>query len=168
MHRCVLPGSFRRPQTTPHELRIDTKLSCHVSVVARLATRPHKTAPKTHPASNVTTLTYSPDGAWLFAGTESGDVVTVNAPRHAVQLLHPVAAAGVGWGGLVPGAGGGLPLVGAADGTLSAFDFEKPVHSAPPLAALPGAITGVSAAAGGGGGGGVRLLVGTAQGGIYQ
>lgn len=30
---------------------------------------------------NVSTLTYSADGAWLFAGTESGDVITVNAAR---------------------------------------------------------------------------------------
>ena len=47
----------------------------------------------------ITTLTYSPAGAWLFAGTEGGEVVTVNAARRAVQLVHPVASGGIGYTG---------------------------------------------------------------------
>jgi WD40 repeat protein len=113
----------------------------------------------------VSTLTYSLDGTWLFAGTESGDVVTVNVPRRAVQLMHPVASAGVTWTGHLPGAAGGRLLVGAADGTICPFDFQLTVHSAPPLAALPGSVAAVCLAPGGPPG---RLLVGTRQGGIYH
>ncbi|KAI8474579.1 MAG: flagellar associated protein [Monoraphidium minutum] len=108
----------------------------------------------------ISTLTYSADGAWLFAGTESGDVITINVARRAMQLMHPVANGGVGFTGLAPG---GKLLVGAGDGTLSLFDFQQPTHSAPPLGAVTGAVSGAAAVAGGGG----RLLVGTQQGGIY-
>lgn len=34
----------------------------------------------------VTALVFSSDGRWLFAGTASGDVVTVNVGRRAVQV----------------------------------------------------------------------------------
>jgi len=113
----------------------------------------------------ITTLTYSPDGAWLFAGTESGDVITINTARQAVQLMHPVASGGIGHTGLLPSVLGPKILVGAADGTICAFDFNQPVHSAPPLAVVPGAVTAVTAMAGGQG---RRLLVGTLAGGIYR
>lgn len=33
-----------------------------------------------------TCLTFSPDGNWLYAGTRSGDVVTVNVVRKNVQV----------------------------------------------------------------------------------
>lgn len=36
----------------------------------------------------VTCLCFSQDGAWLFAGTASGDVLTVNVARKAVQVGH--------------------------------------------------------------------------------
>lgn len=74
--------------------------------------------------------------------------------------MHPVASGGIGYTGLA--AEGKLLLVGAGDGTLNLFDFNQPVHSAPPLATLPGAIRAVSFGAGAGG----RALVGTQQGGI--
>lgn len=112
---------------------------------------------------NVTTLTYSADGAWLYAGTASGDVVTINAPRRAVQLVHPVASGGVGWTGLSPALPGRL-LVAAGDGAICAFDHSVSVHSAPPLACVPGAAAAVTFVAGGGG---RRVMVGTRHGGIY-
>jgi hypothetical protein len=31
-------------------------------------------------------LCFSADGAWLFAGTASGDVLTINVARKAVQV----------------------------------------------------------------------------------
>jgi hypothetical protein len=34
----------------------------------------------------ITSLCFSPDGAWLFAGTASGDVLTINVARKAVQV----------------------------------------------------------------------------------
>jgi hypothetical protein len=34
-------------------------------------------------------LCFSADGAWLFAGTASGDVLTVNVARKAVQVRSP-------------------------------------------------------------------------------
>lgn len=37
----------------------------------------------------ITTLTYSQDGMWLFAGTAAGDILTINAQRKAVQVHHP-------------------------------------------------------------------------------
>jgi hypothetical protein len=113
----------------------------------------------------ISTLTFSADGAWLFAGTESGDVVTINVTRRAVQLMHTVASGGIGYTGLLPGVIGSKLLVGAADGTLTAFDFQQAVHSAPPLAVVPG---GIGAAAAAAGGAGRRLLVGTRQGGLYR
>lgn len=75
--------------------------------------------------------------------------------------MHPVASGGVGFTGLAPG---GKLLVGAGDGTLSLFDFTQAVHSAPPLATVPGAISAASPAAGGRG---QQLLVATQQGGMY-
>lgn len=36
----------------------------------------------------VNCLCFSADGAWLFAGTASGDVLTVNVGRKAVQVGH--------------------------------------------------------------------------------
>jgi len=43
-----------------------------------------------------TTLTFAADGAWLYAGTKSGDVVTVNVTRKAIQLVHPLCSIAVG------------------------------------------------------------------------
>jgi hypothetical protein len=34
----------------------------------------------------ITCLCFSQDGNWLFAGTASGDVLTVNVARRAVQV----------------------------------------------------------------------------------
>ncbi|KAF8060525.1 CFAP52 [Scenedesmus sp. PABB004] len=136
-------------------------------------------------------LCFSADGAWLFAGTASGDVLSINVARRAVQVrqgapaaaarrrrttprdaeraalrvrgrsqvMHQVASAGVSALLLAPD--GRRLLVGALDSSLSLFDprGEGP-HTAPPLAAVPGAIVALSAAAGGG------LLVGTQQGDI--
>jgi hypothetical protein len=76
------------------------------------------------------------------------------------QLMHPVASGGIGFTGPAPG---GKLLVGAGDGSLSLFDFRQAAHAGPPLAAVPGAVTGAGAAAGAAG----ALLVGTRQGGIY-
>lgn len=35
-------------------------------------------------------------GAWLYAGTSAGDVLTINVARLAVQLVHPATRHGVG------------------------------------------------------------------------
>eukprot|EP00983_Pelagomonas_calceolata_P126730 1161334-Pelagomonas_calceolata.AAC.6 len=35
-------------------------------------------------------------GAWLYAGTSAGDVMTINVMRTAVQLVHPATRHGVG------------------------------------------------------------------------
>lgn len=112
----------------------------------------------------MTTLTYSADGAWLYAGTESGDVVTINAARRSVQLMHPVATGGVGWTGLCAAFPGKL-LVAAGDGTVNIFDHNAAVHAAAPLAAVPGALGALAFVAGGGG---RRVLAATRQGGIYR
>ena len=39
---------------------------------------------------DITCMLYSSDSQWLFAGTASGDVVTINAPRRAVQVRRIV------------------------------------------------------------------------------
>jgi hypothetical protein len=41
-------------------------------------------------------LCFSADGAWLFAGTASGDVLTINVARKAVQVswTHVCCSAG--------------------------------------------------------------------------
>jgi hypothetical protein len=33
-------------------------------------------------------LCFSADGAWLFAGTASGDILTINVARKAVQVCE--------------------------------------------------------------------------------
>jgi hypothetical protein len=44
---------------------------------------------------SITCLCFSADGNWLFAGTASGDVLTINVARRAVQVRaqsHRLAA----------------------------------------------------------------------------
>lgn len=41
-------------------------------------------------------MVFSPDGQWLYAGTTTGDVVTINVVRAAMQLVHPACSNGVG------------------------------------------------------------------------
>jgi hypothetical protein len=43
-----------------------------------------------------TSMVFSRDGAWLYAGTTSGDIVTINVLRAAVQLVHPACGGGIG------------------------------------------------------------------------
>eukprot|EP00775_Hariotina_reticulata_P008043 gene8043-8238_t len=104
----------------------------------------------------ISCLQFSADGAWLFAGTASGDVLTVNVARRAVQLLHPVASAGVG---AIMLSTDGKVLVGALDGTLSLFNFQQASHGGPPMAKVPGSVTALTIADQG-----ASLLVGTQQG----
>uniref|UniRef100_A0A7R9VRB2 Anaphase-promoting complex subunit 4 WD40 domain-containing protein n=1 Tax=Chlamydomonas euryale TaxID=1486919 RepID=A0A7R9VRB2_9CHLO len=39
-----------------------------------------------------TCLTYSADGQWLYAGTSTGDVVTINVLRRSMQMSHPACS----------------------------------------------------------------------------
>lgn len=55
--------------------------------------------PQVNPGSirrEYTTLCFSADGQWLYAGTSSADVVTINVARVCVQMAHPVCSGGVG------------------------------------------------------------------------
>lgn len=106
-----------------------------------------------------TSMVFSANGEWLYAGTESGDVVTVNILRRTVQLVHPVCSLGVGAVMLSPH---GLILVGGGDGSISVFNFEEARNAARPCAAVSGTVTSLSCTADG------ALLVGTAQGCIFR
>lgn len=79
---------------------------------------------------------------------------------YALQMMHPVAAAGIG---SVTLSADGKVLVGALDGTISLFSYQQSSHSAPPLATVPGSVTAVTIADGG-----ARLLVGTSNGDIFR
>ena len=43
----------------------------------------------------ITCAVFSADGAWLHAGSTSGEIITVNAVRSAVQLTHTIMHGGV-------------------------------------------------------------------------
>ncbi|GFR49400.1 hypothetical protein Agub_g11452 [Astrephomene gubernaculifera] len=131
-------------------------------------------------------LVFSPDGAWLYCGTGSADVVTVNVQRLSVQMAHPVCSGGVGALLLLPPTAPNAPLTliaGGRDGSLSTYV---------PAAAPAGPAAGGAAGGGGTGAGGAwrelrpfatvggsvtsltltsdrgGYLVGTAQGGVYR
>ncbi|KAF6264277.1 flagellar associated protein [Scenedesmus sp. NREL 46B-D3] len=70
----------------------------------------------------ITCLCFSADGSWLFAGTASGDVLTINVARRAVQLMHTVASGGIG---AVLLSADGKVLAGAADGSLCLLDLPN-------------------------------------------
>ena len=36
------------------------------------------------------------DGQWLYGGTSSGDIVTMNILRKSMQMVHPACGGGVG------------------------------------------------------------------------
>ncbi|PNW70647.1 hypothetical protein CHLRE_17g728650v5 [Chlamydomonas reinhardtii] len=110
-----------------------------------------------------TSLAFSADGAWLYGGTTSADVVTVNVQRASVQMTHPVCSGGVGALLLSPD-GGGACLVGGRDGSLSTFNAAGGAwRELRPFAKVPGCVTSLSLSADGG-----AFLVGTAQGGVYR
>ncbi|WIA35292.1 hypothetical protein OEZ86_003749 [Tetradesmus obliquus] len=109
----------------------------------------------------ITCLCFSQDGNWLFAGTASGDVLTVNVARRAVQLMHTLASGGIG---AVMLSADGKVLAGAADGTLCLLDLPNgSAVSAPPIATVPGPISSVTVADRG-----ATLLVGTQHGDIFR
>ncbi|GMH32361.1 hypothetical protein BSKO_00195 [Bryopsis sp. KO-2023] len=70
---------------------------------------------------SITCLVFSADGQWLFAGTKSGDVVTINVKRKSIQVVHNVCSLGVGDMILLKT---GQLMVGGGDGTLQVFDME--------------------------------------------
>jgi hypothetical protein len=43
----------------------------------------------------ITCILFSKDGMWLYGGSTSGEVITVNAQRAAVQMTHPIMKGGV-------------------------------------------------------------------------
>lgn len=83
----------------------------------------------------------------------------------AVQLLHPIANGGIGALKLLPEDRGGFGpklLVGAADGSITAFDCQSSLQKGIPLVTVRGAITSLALVPGGG------LVVGTLQGDLLR
>jgi len=109
---------------------------------------------------NFTSMVFSTDGLWLYAGTASGDVVTINVARRTMQLVHPACSAGVGAVKLTPS---GRLLVGGGSGSLTLFSNDHMWKHIQPFATLPGPITSVSS-----NGDGTALYVGTSTGGIFR
>jgi hypothetical protein len=67
------------------------------------------------------------------AGTASGDVVSVNVQRQAVQALHPICSGAVGALLLAPS---GNLLVGSADGSILQYNFPVCASKLPCTAAI--------------------------------
>jgi WD40 repeat protein len=118
----------------------------------------------------ITSLRFSTDGAWLFAGTTSGDVLTINVARKATQLMHSIASAGVAHLQLVPNQA--ALLAGTLDGSLLLFDQQAALAAGSSgatgsvvaaLAQVPGPISSVSVTPGAAG-----VLLGTQHGDIYK
>ncbi|GLC48645.1 hypothetical protein PLESTB_000121000 [Pleodorina starrii] len=86
-----------------------------------------------------TCLLFSADGAWLYCGTTSSDVVTVNVQRRAVQMAHPVCSGGVAALLLSPD-GSGATVAAGRDGSLSSFNVAAGAwRELRPFASVPGA-----------------------------
>ncbi|KAG2489873.1 hypothetical protein HYH03_011675 [Edaphochlamys debaryana] len=110
-----------------------------------------------------TSLVFSPDAAWLYCGTSSADVVTVNVQRKSVQMTHPVCSGGVGALMLSPD-GSGAAIAGGRDGTLTSFNSAAGLwRELKPFASVPGSVTSLGLTADG-----RAFLVATAQGGVYR
>jgi WD40 repeat protein len=107
-----------------------------------------------------TCLVFSPDSQWLYAGTTSGDVVTINVLRAAAQLVHPACSNGVG--AMVLSSTGRL-LVGGGDGGITLFSNDHMWRDVRPFVTVPGSITSLSAAPDG-----AYLVVGTADGSVWR
>ena len=107
-----------------------------------------------------TSMVFSADGAWLYVGTTSGDIVTVNVLRRTMQLVHPACSAGVGSVNLTAS---GRLVVGGGSGSLALFTNDHMWKDIAPFASVPGPVTSVSST-----GDGSALIVGTSNGGIYR
>ncbi|KAG1653857.1 hypothetical protein FOA52_007561 [Chlamydomonas sp. UWO 241] len=107
-----------------------------------------------------TSLVYSADGQWLYAGTATGDIVTINVLRRAMQMSHPACGGGVGAMCLTPS---GRLLVGGGDGALTLFTNDHMWRDIRPFATVPGPITSLSMVADGS-----ALVVGCSNGGIHR
>lgn len=108
-----------------------------------------------------TCMVFSPDGQWLYAGTTTGDVLTINVLRAAFQLTHPACSNGVG--GMVLSSSGHL-LVGGGDGSITLFSNDHMWRDIRPFVVLPNApITSISPNFDGS-----ALIVGTAAGSVVR
>ena len=107
-----------------------------------------------------TCMAFSADGQWLYAGTTSGDIVTVNVARRTMQMTHPACSAGVGAINLTSS---GRLIVGGGSGSLTLFTNDHLWKDIAPFTTVPGPITSVSPVGDGSG-----LIVGTSTGGIYR
>lgn len=107
-----------------------------------------------------TSLVFSADGQWLFAGSTSGDVVTVNVARLTMQMAHPACSAGVGAMCLTSA---GRLLVGGGDGALTLLTNDHMWRDIRPFSSVPGPVTSLSSTSDGS-----ALIVGTNNGGIYK
>ena len=88
-----------------------------------------------------TCMTYSADGQWLYAGTTSGDIVTVNVARRTMQMTHPTCSAGVGALNLTSL---GRLIVGGGSGSLTLFTNGHLWKDITPFTTVPGPITSAS------------------------
>lgn len=108
-----------------------------------------------------TSLTFSPDGLWLYCGTTSGDIVTINVQRRAMQMTHPACGSGVG--AMCFTSNGSRLLVGGGDGSLTLFTNDHMWRDITPFASIPGHITSVSPTSDG-----AALIIGTSNGTILR
>ncbi|KAF5840969.1 quinon protein alcohol dehydrogenase-like superfamily [Dunaliella salina] len=99
-------------------------------------------------------------GAWLYAGTSAGDVMTINVMRTAVQLVHPATRHGVG--SMIMSSSGQL-LVAGGDGSLTLFSNDHMWQNMQPFCRVPGSITSLSSTPDG-----AALFVGTKEGSVYR
>jgi len=106
-----------------------------------------------------TTALFSRDGAWLFAGSASGDVAGVNVVRRAIQTTHPVCSLGVG---ALLFERDDL-LVGGGDGSVTLLRPLEMRTAEKPRAVLPGGVTSLCRTADGRG-----LIAGTEAGRIAR
>ncbi|GIL77007.1 hypothetical protein Vretimale_3268 [Volvox reticuliferus] len=110
-----------------------------------------------------TCLLFSPDSNWLYGGTTSSDVVTINVQRLSVQMAHPVCSSGVG--ALLPAPDdNGATIVAGRDGTLSTFNATGGSwRELRPFSTAPGTITSLSLSSDKS-----AFLLGTAQGAVLR
>jgi WD40 repeat protein len=108
-----------------------------------------------------TCLKFSPDGQWLYCGTSSGDVVTVNVARRSMQMSHPCCSSGVG--SISFTLDYSKLIVGGGDGSLSLFANDNMWRDVAPFAKVPGHITSLTPVPDGS-----SLIIGTLHGGMHR
>ncbi|GIL58627.1 hypothetical protein Vafri_13638 [Volvox africanus] len=110
-----------------------------------------------------TCLLFSQDSNWLYGGTTSSDVVTINVQRLSVQMSHPVCSSGVGALLTAPD-GSGVTIVAGRDGSLSTFNAAGGSwRELRPFATVPGAVSSLTLSSDKS-----AFLLGTAQGAVLR